>query len=197
MNCLLRPYNPPMATTPLRLATAEELLERGDELSRCELVRGELREASPASPRSSAIAVRLAVRLFAFVEFSDLGTVFGSEAGFALQRKPDVVRAPDVAFGRKERLPPAAQQEFFLQMAPDLAVKVASPSDRLVDVNEKVHEYLEAGTRRVWVVEPKRERLTVHLPDGASRTFGPGAIVDGGDVLPGFDLRLDDLFKQS
>ncbi len=118
--------------------TAQELFERGDDGRRFELVRGELHQVSPASPRSSEVAALMAWWLLSFVRPRRLGKVYGADAGFLLRRNPDVVRAPDVAFVQAERLPPWDERDFFLELAPDLAVEGVSPSDRLGDVNDKV-----------------------------------------------------------
>ena len=183
-----------MTSTPARLLTAEELFDRDDDGRRYELVRGELYEVSPASPRSSAIAGLIVWWLWSFVRPRALGKVFPPDAGFILARNPDVVRAPDAAFVRADRLPSEPEQDFFLALAPDLAVEVVSPSDRMTDVNDKVAEYRVAGVRLVWVVEPRARRATVYRPDGSAHVLGPADSLDGEDVLPGFRLPLAELF---
>ncbi len=77
---------------------------------------------------------------------------------------------------------------------PDLAVEIVSPNDRADDINDKVHEYLEAGARLVWVFWPRRRAVMVHEPDQPIHELGPDDFLDGGDVLPGFRVRVADLF---
>jgi Uma2 family endonuclease len=190
-----QPYTSPMTSTPAGLVTAEALFDMPDNGGRTELVRGELREMSPGSPWSSEVGILIAAALIGHVRPRRLGSVFGDEAGFILARNPDTVRAPDVAFVRADRLPPPAQREFFLALAPDLVVEVLSPTDRAHDVHDKIHEYLEAGVRLVWLVDPRARRVTVCLPDRTTRTLGASDVLDGGDVLPGFQLTLADLFS--
>jgi Uma2 family endonuclease len=187
-------YTPRMAGSPTQLLTAEDLFELPDHGGRNELVRGALREMSPGSPQSSEISVLIAAALLGFVRPRSLGAVFGENAGFIISRNPDTVRAPDASFVRAERLPSKDEQQFFLPLAPDLVVEVVSPSDRMRDVNDKIHEYLDAGVRLVWLVEPRAKRITVYLPDRTARTLDACATLDGGAVLPGFSLPLTDLF---
>jgi Uma2 family endonuclease len=101
-----------------------------------------------------------------------------------LARHPDTVRAPDVAFVSADRLPPPAQRVFFLALAPDLVVEVLSPSDRARDVHDKMHEYLAAGVRLVWLVDPRAQRITVYLPDRTARTLGAADTLDGATSCP-------------
>jgi Uma2 family endonuclease len=84
--------------------------------------------------------------------------------------------------------------EGFWPLAPDLAIEVVSPNDRADEVHSKVHEYLEAGTRLVWVLWPRRRSVTVHDADGLVRELDPEQYLDGDDTLPGFSVRVADLF---
>ncbi|MGE0544684.1 MAG: Uma2 family endonuclease [Dehalococcoidia bacterium] len=102
------------------------------------------------------------------------------------------VRAPDVWFVRAERVPEEALDEFF-PGGPDLAIEVLSPSDRFAAVVEKARDYLAAGTRLVWVIDPKGRTAAVFYPDGAARLLSEDDALEGGDVLPGFTVRVRDL----
>jgi Uma2 family endonuclease len=116
--------------------------------------------------------------------------------GFRLFTDRLVVRAPDVAFVENSRLVDAAD-DGFMDGAPTLAVEVISPDDRDVDIDEKVREYLAAGTRRVWLVRPRTKTVAVHTPDGMARTYGVSDVLDSdaaGFEKPGFALRLAELF---
>lgn len=102
--------------------------------------------------------------------------------------------APDLAFVRGERLPPREQWQGFLRLAPDLAVEILSPNDRAGYVTDKVMAYLDAGTQLVWLVDPRRHLVTVYTADRLARLLRSGESLDGGAVLPGFALPLDELF---
>jgi Uma2 family endonuclease len=175
-----------MATT-----TAEELLRAGD-IGRCELIRGKLRMMLPAGFEHGRIALNLTAAIANHVKSHELGTVLAAETGFLLARDPDTVRAPDLAFIRASR--PRGPQRGYYPGAPDLAVEVLSPDDRPGYVREKVAEWLEAGANAVWVVDPAERTVTVHEPGKAPVAFGEADLVPGGDLLPGLELRVRDVF---
>jgi Uma2 family endonuclease len=184
-----------MATVrqPATLLTAEDLLAMPDDGKRYELVEGELIEMSPSSRYHSRDGLRIASQLLSFVEAHELGEAFGADAGFILRRNPDTVRAPDAAFVLKERLV-ELDDEGFLPLAPDLAVEVVSPSNTVNEMSRKVHEYLDAGTSIVWVVEPLRRQVAVYTPEPVVRIYRDGDTLDGGDVIPGFTLSVTYIF---
>lgn len=102
------------------------------------------------------------------------------------------IRAPDAAFVATDRVP--VDRTGFARLAPDLAVEVVSPSNTMREINDKICDYLDAGTRMVWIIEPRRRTVTVYRSHDDIRILGEGDEVDGGDVLPGFSLRVRDLF---
>jgi Uma2 family endonuclease len=169
--------------------TADELLRLNLPDKRTELVRGVLVVREPAGFRHGAITMRLGATLHAFVEANSLGLVLAAETGFTLQRNPDTVRAPDVAFISRARLPDQPPSGF-AEVAPDLAVEVLSPDDRPGEVLEKVADWLKAGARMVWVVDPIRETARVYRADGNESTHGVGDALEGEEVLPGFSCAL-------
>jgi len=173
------------------ITTAEQLLQAGD-IGRCELLRGELTRMIPPGCEHGRIAMNLGASIATHVRAHDLGAVFAAETGFLLARNPDTVRAPDVAFVLASRLP--GPQRGYFPGAPDLAVEVLSPDDRPGYVREKVAEWLEAGTRAVWVVDPRTRAVTVHEPDKQPSVLDDTDIVHGGDLLPGFELAVADVF---
>lgn len=173
------------------LLTAEELLRLNLPNKRTELVRGVLVVREPAGYRHGNVAMRLGAAIQQHVEANGLGCVFAAETGFTIARHPDTVRAPDVAFIRRERLPhPHPPPRGFAELAPDLAVEVVSPDDRPAEVLEKVVDWLTAGTRLVWVVDPIRHTTRVYRADGSEALVGEKGILEGEDVLPGFSLEL-------
>ncbi|WP_448576561.1 Uma2 family endonuclease [Thermomicrobium sp.] len=145
----------------------------------------------------AAIVVRLVLLLHQFVTSRRIGLVFGDGLGYILRRNPDTVRIPDVSVVRWERVPATGIPEGFWPGAPDLAVEIVSPHDRAEEVHERVRDYLGAGVRLVWVLWPKSRTVTVYWPDGTARELGPDEKVSGGDVLPGFDMTVSELFAVS
>ena len=169
--------------------TAEELLRLSLRDKRTELVRGVLVVREPAGYRHGEVTMNLAAAILAFARPRGLGRVLAAETGFKLSSNPDTVRAPDVAFIRSERVPeppPAG----FPALAPDLAVEVLSPDDRPGLVLEKVGDWLNAGVRLVWVVDPMRSLARVYRADGTETLLAAGDALDGEDVLPGFSCPL-------
>lgn len=123
-----------MATT--KLMTAEDLYRMEDDGWRHELIRGELIQVPPASHLHSTLAAWIVTVLNMHVRPQRLGNVSGADGGYILSRNPDVVVAPDAAFVKADRLPDEIPT--YPELAPDLAVEVVSPSDRMNDVTDKV-----------------------------------------------------------
>ena len=176
------------------LLTAEELLRLNLPNKRTELVRGMLIIREPAGYQHGDVAMRLGAPIHRPVEAHGLGRVFAAETGFTLFRGPDTVRAPDVAFIGNARLPEKPPRGF-AEMALDLAVEVLSPDDYAPEVLEKVADWLKAGTRLIWVVDPIRLTARVYRADGSESLLGKTDALDGEDVLPQFTLALGPLFQ--
>ncbi|MHC4224938.1 MAG: Uma2 family endonuclease [Planctomycetota bacterium] len=175
----------------MAITTADQLL-RASDIGRCELIRGELKMMLPAGFKHGRIAIRLGALIANHVNSHRLGTVVAAETGFVLSRDPDTVRAPDVGFVRASR-PPGPERGYY-EGAPCLAVEVLSPDDRPGYVREKVAEWLEAGTLAVWVVDPRERAVTVHEPGQAPTVLGEADVLSGGDLLPGFELAVREVF---
>lgn len=176
------------------LMTAEELFRSTFPDKRVELVRGHLTVREPSGYHHGLVTARLTRALVNHVAATDLGDVLAGDAGFRLARNPDTVRGPDVAFISRTRAPrptPIA----FAPLAPDLVVEVLSPSDRHGETLEKVADWLNAGTRLVWVIDPLRRRARLYRADGTVASVDSDAALDGEDVLPGFTCGLDALLS--
>lgn len=177
---------------PARLVTADELehMPKGD--FRWELVRGRLIRMSPAAPQHGRITVELCARLWNHVTPRGTGEVW-TEVGFVLASEPDTVRAPDVCFVRSDRLP-AADARGFYRGAPELAIEVLSPDDSRAEVDEKVDDYLSAGTSLVVVLDPHRRRATIHRPHGDPITLTATETLDLHPVVSDFRVPLSEIF---
>lgn len=174
--------------------TATELLELQPLHVRSELVQGRLLVREPGGYQHGKLSMRIGAALHAWVAPRQLGDVVGAETGFTLRRNPDTVRAADAAFISAARVP---QEDGvgFADLAPDLVVEVLSPSDRASDVRSKVAEWIAAGARLVWVIDPPRRSAVVHRNDGSSSSLAAAGQLDGEAVLPGFTLPLRPLFE--
>ncbi len=158
-----------------------------------ELVDGELIELTPAAGKSSRIGGRLYARLADHVEPNEFGWAFPAETGFILFADRTTVRSPDAAVVRRDRL--AEPPDSFVPLAPDLAVEVLSPSDRMADALAKIAMYLDAGVRLVWLVDPASRTVTIFGPDAIPATLGVADILDCGDVLPDFRVPVMEIFS--
>jgi Uma2 family endonuclease len=176
-----------------RLVTADELERMPEDDYRYELVRGRLIRMSPVAPRHGHITMVLGAMLLQHVRSNDLGQVW-TEVGFRLASKPDTVRAPDVAFVRRDRLP-AKDARGFYRGAPDLAIEVLSPEETQSEIREKIADYFGAGTPVVVVVDPAAQEAIVHRSGAAPIPLGSDEILDLGDVVKGFTLQLREVFE--
>lgn len=183
-----------MAITP-GLMTAEELARLPDDGQRYELVRGELRTMSPPGFEHGGVTLRCGSSLLLHADAHQLGTVV-TDAGFRLATDPDIVRSPDVAFVTREHTDPAGRVRGFWVGAPDLAVEVISPNDLYSEVDEKVADYLEYGTRLVLVINPRRSTVAAHRPGQPVLIYAGNDVLDAEDILPGWKLSLPDLFRR-
>ncbi len=174
--------------------TAEELIRMPGDGFRYELVRGELRQMTPAGNVHGRVAMNVGISLGSHVKAHDLGAVYAAETGFRLAGDPDTVRAPDVAFVSRERLEEAGETEGYWPGAPDLAVEVISPGDSYVEVEEKVFGWLEAGTKMVVAVNPRKRSATVYRSLADITVLTETDVLDGGNVVPGFRLAVQEIF---
>ncbi|MBE0690397.1 MAG: Uma2 family endonuclease [Anaerolineae bacterium] len=180
-------------TAQERLYTADDLLNMNmDDHVKVELVEGVLVEMPPASIEHSILSSHIIFLIKVFLRDNHAsGVVTGEQGGYKLGENPDTVRAPDVGYISQERL--GLRKGPYFPGAPDLAVEVISPNDKAADVQEKIDEYLGHGSRLVWTVYHKTRVVVVHTPDG-SHTLHENDTLDGGDVLPGFNLPVRDIF---
>jgi len=172
--------------------TASELLRTSLPNKRAELVRGVLVVREPAGFRHGAVSATLTNLLAQHVDGQRLGGVLAAGTGFKLAADPDTVRAPDVAFVRQDRIPDP-EPVGFAELAPDLVVEVLSPDDRPGEILAKVGEWLTAGSRLVWVVDPARRVARVYRPDGSESLLAESDSLEGEDVVPGFSCRLGEI----
>jgi len=185
-----------MAVEP-KLMTADELLRLPDDGKRHELVRGELRTMPPSGDEHGELAGTFQSSLGPYVRAHRLGRTYIADAGYLLTTDPDTVRAPDVAFVRRERVEATGRLRGFRPGAPDLVVEVISPNDLYTEVDEKVAEYLEHGARLVFVVNPRRRTVAEHRPGEPVRVLTVEDTLDGHDVVPGWSLPVRDLFEEA
>lgn len=182
-------------TRTTTLMTADDLLALPQDGFRYELIEGELRKMEPAGFFHGISGIDLTEYLNRYVRENDLGRVTMAETGFRIEGDPDTVLAPDIGFVARENLPEKLSRRGFFLGAPDLAVEIVSPSETMDDVDEKVGKYLDAGTKLVWIIRPMRRRIEVHRANGESLFLTDKDVLDGEDVVPGFQLPVSRIFR--
>ena len=185
-----------MSLTITKPFTADELLALPDDGWRYELVKGELIRMSPTGQEHGEITINVTVPLATHVKSKKLGVVLAAESGFWLERDPDTVRAPDIAFISRERYVKVGRTPKYWEGAPDLAVEVLSPSDTVKRVEGKVVSWLQSGARMVWIVSPKLHTVTVYLSLTEISVLTEKDILDGGEVIPGFEIPVAEVFAE-
>ena len=183
-----------MTTAKPKLLTADDLLRLSSKGVKGELIRGVLHETMSAGVNHGKIVVKLVLLLGAFVMPRNLGTLLASDTGILLERNPDTVREPDVAFISSEKMPIGADVPGYSEVVPDLVVGVASPSDSLAEVRRKAEMWLDHGVRLVWVAHPVTHTIDVYQANGSVIALTEDDTLDGGEVLPGFTCEVRDIF---
>ncbi len=181
-------------TTEARLLTASDLLRLYSEGVRGELIRGVLCETMPAGIEHGAIVMNLGGALWAFVKPRQLGRLVASDSGVWLERDPDTVREPDIAFFAAAKMPAGVRVTGYAEVAPDLVVEVVSPSDSRSSVHDKAQMWLRHGTSLVWVARPNERAVDVYRGDQPTVTLTEDDSLDGLDVLPGFACEVGAIF---
>lgn len=161
---------------------------------RYELVDGQL-VSTEMSGIAAWIASRINRRLGDVNDAQGLGAVLTSDASYqCFAEDPDRIRRPDVSFIHRSRMRPQYLIGH-IPIAPDLAVEVVSPNDLFFDVRRKAGEYMRAGVRLIWVVNPEEREVQVYRGNGTYQLVQNGESLDGEDVIPGFRCPLAEIFQ--
>ena len=148
---------------------------------------------SPAGGEHGSIVASVTAPLTLFVKQHGLGRIYGAETGFQIARDPDTVRAPDVGFVAAARMG-AKPSRGFVPGPPDLAIEVVSPHDRASEVLSKVYDWLDAGCRAVWVVDPATRTVTIYRDSREAVILTSSDTLSGGELLPGFSAAVARFF---
>lgn len=180
---------------PPGTATVEDVVEMEARANRLfELVDGALVEKVMGYTESRIASILIKV-LENFIETDDLGAITGEGGMFRLPE--NLVRIPDVAYASWDRfpndeIPDAAVPE----VVPDLAVEVLSRGNTAGEMKRKLREYFQAGVRLVWFVDPQTKTVTVYTSPTRSKVIPTTGTLDGGKVLPGFEVPVASLFAK-
>lgn len=172
----------------------EAFMALPDDGNQYELVNGEL-VMSNSGAEHGYIAIILSTILYSFVRSHKLGIVLDSSTAFTL--KTGNKRSPDVSFIAKERLQGLKKlPKGFWQGSPDLAVEVLSPSNTVEEIHNKIIEYFENDTKLVWVINPEEEYVLIYHSPKPDRFLTHQDMLDGEEIIPGFQMAVDDLFAE-
>jgi Uma2 family endonuclease len=201
--CLMaisRPQPFPIPSTPAPGPWKAADLERfPDDGYQYEIWHGELVRMAPAGGRHGECEANLIAALRQ--QARSHGRVYTGDTGFLLHEDPDELVSPDVAFVRLERLPPPAERVSFLRVVPDLAIEIRSPSETDADVQAKLALYLRAGVQLIWLVDPRQQTIDEFRPSAVASAqprrlrADAGDVLDAGAVVPGFRLRVSEVFE--
>ena len=176
--------NPPEHST----MTLDEFLQ--SDMEGYEYIKGEVIPMPAASAEHGIISARVFLRLGLYVREKKLGEVVTPDTGFQVGER---VLKPDIAFVSSTRMPDDLSTAF--RIPPDLAVEVVSPSDAFRRVIRKTLDYLEAGTKMVWIVEPTSQTVRVYRSETPIKVLGIKDTLTGEDVVEGFLCQVAQLFE--
>lgn len=184
------------ANSPAQVWTDEAFMALSQDGHRYELVDGQLVDMGNSGAKHGYIAIVLSSALFAVVMAQKLGALFDSSTAFKM--KNGNKRSPDISFFAKHRLQTFEDLPLgFLEGAPDLAIEILSPANTIEEIDTKLIEYFENGSRLVWVISPTQRYVLVYRsaqePD---RLLKSSDFLDGEDVIPGFTLPVANLFQR-
>ncbi len=118
------------------------------------------------------------------------------ESGVLLWEDPDTLVGPDAMFITNKKLPLRRSSEGYLLTIPELVVEIRSKNDSNSYVDQKVRDYLKAGVEVVWVVDAARKAVFEYRPAAESRTYSHGDVLTLDDLIPGFNMRVADVFQE-
>ena len=185
-----------MATTPIgeKLLTADEFLRLCERrVVKGELVKGVLHETMSAGGKHGEVAMAIGTAMTLHVRPNRLGRVAGSDSGVVLERDPDTVREPDIAYFSAETLPLDIDVQGYYEAVPDLVVEIVSPGDSPSYVAERVAMWLSHGVSLVWAVYPVARTVAAHSSEGPAVIYTEDDQLDGGAVLPEFRCAVREI----
>ena len=188
-----------MTTTKQKLITADELLAMPRDGNRYELVRGVLIKKMPTGDPHGMVVVLTAHYMTQYALSSGHGQTRSGETGYILDRDPDTVRAPDVAWYSPDNIPPPGTRGF-PDVVPDLVVEVKSPSNSNSEMAAKSRMWLWRkdgpgyGAKMALVLDPQTETVIKYKPDSTPTILTTDDVLDGDDVLPGFSCLVRRFF---
>lgn len=160
-----------------------------------ELVEGTFEPVRRNTWRHGEIVARVCLLLGTYLRENPGWSLAAGDPGTRLSHDPDTLRGPDVGLVRAARRPAGSGADGWLEGAPDLAVEVCGDAQRWPELTKKASEYLAAGGRMVWLLDPAQRRVLVWTPPNTVALLGEDDELDGGEVLEGFRCSVRELFE--
>jgi Uma2 family endonuclease len=160
----------------------------------CELIEGRIVPMSPTGGEHGGIEFAIGAELRNFVRRQKLGYIVGGEVGLYIRRKPDTIRAADVAFFTTQQLPHGLPRSY-INATPELVVEIASPHDSWTEIRAKLRDYFSIGTARVWIIDPDEKTVLIYSAPDSYITLTEADTIKGEGALAGFELRIAELFE--
>ena len=176
-----------------KLVTADDVWNMGED-THVEVIRGELRVMAAAGGQHGEVGGQMAGYLAVYGHHGRTGRVYTSETGLVLEKSPTLLLVPDLIYFKIEHLPGGVAPIGYFEIPPDAVLEVLSPSQRLAELIEKVGHYQDFGVPLVWAANPADKTVIAFYLGGRFRVYRAGEDLDGGDVLPGFSVPVDELF---
>ncbi len=175
--------------------TGDDLLRMGEDATTgYELIEGELVKMPPTNFDHGVYLATVGMELNLWNRTQKLGGVAGGEVGFYTRGNPYTVRAADLVYISHKRLKGLPSTEGYLDVAPDLVVEIISPGNTAEEIEVKTQEWFDFGVRMVWLVYPKTKRVHVYTTPDRSILLSADDLLEGGDVLPGFSVKVSTFF---
>lgn len=178
-------------TEETKLITGQELIALGD-IGPSELIDGRIVKMSPTGDEHGYVEFNIGAELKNFVRHHKNGWVLGGEVGIYIHRNPDHIRAADIVFISKEKLPKLTGS--FLEAAPELVVEILSPYERWKDMEQKIRDYFSIGVEQIWIIEPAKKIITIHYSLDDIKEFYEKDTLNGQKSLKGFTLEVASIF---
>jgi Uma2 family endonuclease len=198
MSATIAPVLSPILTPQPHLLTAADLAALPDELpsgpARYELDDGRLLVMPAPGDTHSAVSSNITAHLKVHGEWAGHGKARDA-VSVILRRGPDRVVGTDACFIANASLPLKLSPEGFLETIPDLVVEVRSKNDTMAELERKAGEYLAAGTKLVWVIDPLRSVAVIYQGGHPPRTLTPADDLTADGIIPGFRLNVGEALR--
>ena len=191
---IFRKMATPAPLTPMKLMTLEEASLLDPDAFPGEVIHGKWAPVTKGTWRHGEIVLAIGILLRLYTRKHGGFSVSVADPGVKLARNPDLLRGPDVAIVRAERVPTGKGVEGWLEGAPDVAVEVIGDSQSIAELMKKALEYINGGAKMVWLVDAEPQSVVLITPPDHVRILNADDVLDGGDVLPGFSCKVAEMF---